>query len=497
MRRVRGCCIRSGSPRAPREGTVASPVERTRIAADLVLVGGGHAHVQVLRGLALAPPGGARVTVVLDRPEAIYSGMVPGFAAGEYRMQELEIDVVPLARRAGAAVVLAAATRVDAAQRRIEVDGRPALDYDVASLDVGASLRGLDLPGVREHAVATRPIRDFVDRLDSALATRLRVADPARVAVVGGGAAGVELAFCLEARLRRAGRRAEVTLFESAPQLLSGRSAGLLRRVRSEARRRGIAIRCGAQATRVDADALWLGDERIAADLVVWASGAAPHRWLADPALPLDAQGFLRVRPTLQVVGRDELFAVGDCASLDAAPWVPKAGVYAVREGPLLERNLRARLAGGGLRAYRPQRDFLASAQPRRRSRARCEVGARCGRARGVAAEGPDRPPLRAPLPNAGCGRRAANVSSRRRESESRAEIATRRSRQLRRETRETRSLTIPWLLTTKLASPGGTGPRCRESPPLDPQPRVVGSRDRGGVGTRRRCPEQSLGGSA
>jgi selenide,water dikinase len=333
-------------------------VERSLDALELVLVGGGHAHVQVLRRLAMAPLPATRVTVVLDRPDAIYSGMVPGFAAGQYRAPELEIDVVPLARRAGAAVVLAPAARVDAAARRIELAGRPPLRYDVASLDVGASLRGLDLPGVREHAVATRPIRDFVDRLDARLDAR--AGEIARVVVVGGGAAGVELSFCLDARLRRAGRRPELTLVEAADELLAGRSLALRRRAREESRRRGVSILCGREATRVEKDALWLGAERLDADLVVWATGAAPHAWLADSSLPLDEQGFVRIRRTLQVEGHDDLFAVGDCASIAGAPWVTKAGVYAVREGPPLDRNLRARITGAPLRRYRPQRDFLA-----------------------------------------------------------------------------------------------------------------------------------------
>ncbi|HXK21339.1 MAG TPA: selenide, water dikinase SelD [Myxococcota bacterium] len=335
-------------------------MERSRDALELVLVGGGHAHVQVLRRLAMAPMPGTRVTVVLDRPDAIYSGMVPGFAAGQYLAPELEIDVVPLARRAGAAVVLAAAARVDADAHRIELAGRPPLHYDIASLDVGASLRGLDLPGVREHAVATRPIRDFVDRLDTRLETRSRAGQTARVVVVGGGAAGVELTFCLDARLRGAGLRAELMLVEAAGELLAGQSTALRRRVRDESRRRCVSILCGREATRVEERALWLGSERLDADLVVWATGAAPHAWLADSPLPRDAQGFVRVRTTLQVEGHDRLFAVGDCASLVEAPWVTKAGVYAVREGPLLDRNLRARISGAPLRAHRPQRDFLA-----------------------------------------------------------------------------------------------------------------------------------------
>ncbi|HVN38356.1 MAG TPA: selenide, water dikinase SelD [Myxococcota bacterium] len=335
-------------------------MERSLDALELVLLGGGHAHVQVLRRLAMAPLPGTRVTVVLDRSDAIYSGMVPGFAAGQYLAPDLEIDVVPLARRAGAAVVLAAAARVDAIARRIELTGRPPLRYDVASLDVGASLRGLELPGVREHAVATRPIRDFVDRLDTSLDVRSRAGEIARVVVVGGGAAGVELAFCLDARLRSLGRGAKLTVVEAADELLAGRSGALRRRVREESRRRGVSILCGKEATRVEERALWIGSERLDADLVVWATGAAPHAWLADSPLPLDAQGFVSVRRTLQVVGHDDLFAVGDCASIADAPWVTKAGVYAVREGPLLDRNVRARIAGAPLRRYRPQRDVLA-----------------------------------------------------------------------------------------------------------------------------------------
>src|SRR5262245_20503033 len=162
----------------------------------------------------MRPLAGVRLTVVLDRPEAAYSGMVPGFVAGDYAPHELEIDVVPLARRAGARVVLAAATALDPGARTIALAGRPALAYDVASLDVGSSVRGLELPGVRGHALATRPIGAFVARLEAALAESRarRGKDALRVVVVGGGAAGIELAFTLEARLRRAGVSASLCL---------------------------------------------------------------------------------------------------------------------------------------------------------------------------------------------------------------------------------------------------------------------------------------------
>jgi selenide,water dikinase len=328
--------------------------------AELVLVGAGHAHVQVLRSLAMRPLPGVRTTLVVDRPEAVYSGMVPGFVAGDYAARELEIDAVPLARRAGARVVLAPARRVDAAARRIEVEGRPALPYDLASLDVGSSVRGLELPGVREHALATRPIRAFVDALEAALDRARRTeGESLRVASVGGGAAGVELVLTLEARLRAAGVPAAYTLLFDGPRVLAGHGPRLARAAEAELRRRGVELR-RARASGVAKDGVLVEGALLPFDLVLWAAGAAPPELVASSPLPRDDGGFVRVRDTFQVDGFDDLFAVGDCASLGAHPEVPKAGVYAVRSGPVLEANLRRRLAGRPLRRYRPQRDFLA-----------------------------------------------------------------------------------------------------------------------------------------
>lgn len=334
--------------------------------SDVVLVGGGHAHVQVLKRWAMKPPRGARLTVVVDRAEAVYSGMVPGFVAGEYAERELVLDVVPLAARARARLVLAPATRIDADARTIELMGRPPLHYDVVSLDVGSTVRGLDLPGVREHAIATRPIGRFVrelDRVDELLRSSSMGAEAAapRAVVVGAGAAGVELAFALVARAKRAGGRLHVTLVDGGSELLPGypdaaRSAAL-----ELARERGIEPRLGARAAALTSEELVLdGGEHLRCHVALWATGAAPPQVIENSDLPKDDAGFVRVSDSFRVEGLDGVFAVGDCAALRDHPWVPKAGVYAVRSGPVLDHNLRARLEGGELRAYRPQRDYLS-----------------------------------------------------------------------------------------------------------------------------------------
>jgi len=172
----------------------------------LVLVGGGHSHIEVLRDWAREPVAAARLTVLVDRPTAVYSGMVPGFVAGQYRLDEIEIDVRGLAQRAGAAWVGARATRLDTRERRLHVEGAASVSYDTVSFDVGSTVSGLDLPGVKEHALRTRPIADFVRSVDM-LIERARGRPGFRLVVVGAGAGGVELAFAFSARFVREGLR--------------------------------------------------------------------------------------------------------------------------------------------------------------------------------------------------------------------------------------------------------------------------------------------------
>jgi selenide,water dikinase len=329
------------------------------LTADLVLVGGGHAHVQVLRRLAMRPLAGTRVTVVIDRAVAVYSGMVPGFVAGQYASAELEIDVRPLARRAGARVVIAAATGVDPHAKRVALEGRAPIAYDVASFDVGSLVAGLDVPGARAHAIATRPIGRFVGEIDGLVAHARAAAGAFRAAVVGAGAAGVEVALAMRGRLAREGApAARVALVDGAARVLPALAESVAARATRALRRRDVSLHLGAGVDAVEPGALVLGGgERIPFDALLWATGAAAPPLFAASRLATDARGFVRVVPTLQVEGHDDLFAAGDCTSF--APDLAKSGVYAVRQGPILDHNLRARVAGRPLRRFRPQRDFL------------------------------------------------------------------------------------------------------------------------------------------
>ena len=322
-------------------------------------MGAGHTHVQLLRHWIMEPNPAIDATLVVDTPIAVYSGMAPGLVAGQYERQELEIDAVPLARRAGVRVILAPCTGVEAAARRVLIEGREALSFDLASFDVGSTVAALDLPGVREHAVPTRPI----NRLAAVVEGRVEslTSDCPKVVVVGSGAGGIELAFCIDARLRSRGLEPKTTIVEAGGGILPGYRASLSGRIEAAARRRGIDTILGAKVVAVEADSVRLdGGDRLDADLTFWVTGAAALPMFSDSDLPLDDGGYVRTRSTLQVEGHDHIFAVGDCATLTEHPRRARAGVYAVRMGPYLIDNLDRLLDGRRLRRYRPQSDFLS-----------------------------------------------------------------------------------------------------------------------------------------
>ncbi|GMR11969.1 MAG: FAD-dependent oxidoreductase [Gemmatimonadota bacterium] len=328
---------------------------------DVVLVGGGHSHIQVLDHFRRNRLPNARLTLVVDRRIAMYSGMVPGFVAGQYGVADLEIDAVGLAEKAGARVVLSPALRVDTERQQIVVADGPPVAYDVAAFDIGSTVGGLELPGVKDHAVPTRPITDFVHRVDALLGDLpAGGSDPFRVVVVGGGAGGMELIFTLEHRIRSAGLDVEALLIEGGSRIVYNYPDQVRRRVERAAERRGIAVRCDTFVEAAEEGGVLLsGGERLSCDLLVWVAGPAGHPVFEPSGIATDKLGFALVRPTLQFKDHDNLMGTGDCVTFIDFPATPKAGVYAVRQGPVIIRNLLAWLQGRPLASYTPQKEFL------------------------------------------------------------------------------------------------------------------------------------------
>lgn len=324
---------------------------------DLVLIGGGHAHALVLRKWAMSPLAGVRVSVINPAPTAPYTGMLPGHIAGHYQRGALDIDLVRLCRAAGARLILDHVTGLEAAARRVHLASGRVLEYDIASLDIGITAKMPAIAGFTDHAVAAKPLDIYASRWRAYLASVQEGQTAPRVAVIGAGVAGVELAMAMAYALRHCAKPAEVHLVEAAPSLTGTGPATRARLLRALAQR-GVSLHYNARVARITADAVHLEDgQQLAANFVVGAAGAFPQAWLAQTGLPL-TDGFVTVQPDLRVQGVDTLFAVGDCAHIAHAPR-PKAGVFAVRAAPVLHDNLRAVLTGRPTRAFHPQRNYL------------------------------------------------------------------------------------------------------------------------------------------
>ncbi|PWK60893.1 selenide, water dikinase SelD [Roseicyclus mahoneyensis] len=318
---------------------------------ELVLVGGGHAHALVLRRWGMAPVPGVRLTLVNPGPSAPYTGMLPGHVAGHYPRAALEIDLVRLARFAGARLILGAVDRIDPVARRVAVPGRAPLAYDLLSIDVGITSDMAGLPGFAEHAVAAKPLAGLADRWADFCAGT----GAARIAVIGGGIAGVELAMAMAERMRLSGRASDVAVIDKGAVLARHPARA---RLMAAMEGYGIARIEGAAPARVTAGTVHLADGRsVEADLIVGAAGAVPHPWLATCGMEM-RDGYMVVDAQLRSVSHPQIYGAGDCVYLSHAPR-PKAGVFAVRAAPVLAWNLRADLVGAQRRRFKPQRDFL------------------------------------------------------------------------------------------------------------------------------------------
>ncbi|SMX23845.1 selenide, water dikinase SelD [Boseongicola aestuarii] len=323
------------------------------LVSDVVLIGGGHAHALLLRRWGMKPIPGARLTLINPGATAPYTGMLPGFVAGHYGRQALEIDLIRLARFAGARMIFGAATGIDRTAKQIFVPGRPPISYDIASLDIGITSHMAGVPGFADHAIAAKPLGPFAEEWQAFVEKQKK----GPVCVIGGGVAGVELALAMHHRLEVIGAKCPVTVIE-ANKILGGTSAATSRKLKAAMSAAGIAVIEGANPIEIRADHLKLSDGRsISCDFAVGAAGARPFPWLAETGLQL-TNGYVSVDDTLRSVNDASIYAVGDCADLSHAPR-PKAGVFAVRAAPVLTENIRADLTGSARKRFVPQMHYL------------------------------------------------------------------------------------------------------------------------------------------
>ena len=340
------------------------------ILRDLVLVGGGHSHVAVLKAFGMQALPGLRITLVCTDAHTPYSGMLPGYVAGHYAYDEVHLDLVRLCAYAGARFVRAEVSGIDREARQVLLQGRPPLDYDLLAINTGSTPQLAQVPGAADHAIAVKPIAAFNARWLQLLASVRAGQGPRRIAVVGAGAGGVELLLAMQYRLgnecKALGLPApHFSLFSAAPEILPTHSAGVRARFMQTLQARGVHVHAGARVHAVSATGVQLlhavapALEQVDADAVFWVTQAAGGSWLESTGLALDADGCVRVNAFLQSQSDARIFASGDVAAFGPRS-LEKAGVFAVRMGMPLARNLRHALCGLPFKPYRPQKYWLA-----------------------------------------------------------------------------------------------------------------------------------------
>jgi pyridine nucleotide-disulfide oxidoreductase family protein len=333
----------------------------------LLLIGAGHAHAQVLRDWREQPLPGVELTLVSPCAQLPYSGMVPGWLAGHYRFDEICIPVAALAAAAGAGFVRSELRRLDPQRRRVELCNGEVLAYDLLSLNVGSTLTPPAPPGV--VVLPLRPLAGLRPAWERALASLHAQPSPSptsdsaaaasgssappplRIIAVGGGAGGIEALLAVRHRLLGAvpQRRLQCVLVSRSTRLLAGAAPSAVRHVEAVLQRAGVRVMLGQPYH----DSLAAG-----CDLLLWAAGAQAHRWQFESGLAHSEHGFIRIDAQLRCTSHPDVHAVGDCAEWPHP--LPKAGVYAVRMGPVLSNNLRAALGDRPWRAYDPQPQALS-----------------------------------------------------------------------------------------------------------------------------------------
>lgn len=321
----------------------------------LVLLGGGHAHVKVLADLADQPLVGWDVHLVTPYRRQIYSGMLPGWIAGHYSIDSCAVDLGTLAERGAVTLHTTAGMGLDLDRNELRCADGTLERFELLSIDTGPVPALGGLPGSVEHALSIRPIEQFIEAWPALVDRILGRCRRFDLAIVGAGAAGVELAFAIHHRAIKEGwSHLRVALVGPDELPLEGAPRALRALALTTLTRRGITWHGASRATRIDNDVIVRerGDP-LSFDVCLVVTGAAAPAWPAASGLATDERGFIRVGATLQSVSHPQVFAAGDIAAHEQAR--PKSGVYAVRSGPALTRNLRAACAGVSLKNWKPQ----------------------------------------------------------------------------------------------------------------------------------------------
>ncbi|MDH3326585.1 MAG: selenide, water dikinase SelD [Gammaproteobacteria bacterium] len=339
------------------------------VVKDLILIGGGHSHLSVLKYFAMNPIPGLRLTLITRDLHTPYSGMLPGYIAGHYEYDQAHIDLRPLAQFSNARIYHTEVNSIDLEKQLITCTGRPAIHYDFVSINIGSKPGTLHIPGADEFTIPVKPIDRFLSRWDILIEQVLLSVKQNKtfhLAIVGGGAGGIEMALATQYRLQHLltqknidSQHLIIEIYCDGDNILPTHNSQVRKRFNRILQQRDIKVHNNSYINKVEQDRLTSIDKtQYTAHATLWVTNASAPTWLAESGLQVDEQGFIAVNDTLQSTSHKNVFAAGDIASVVNHPR-PKSGVFAVRQGPPLARNLARAITNKPLKPFKPQLNFL------------------------------------------------------------------------------------------------------------------------------------------
>lgn len=330
---------------------------------ELVLIGGGHSHVAVLKMFAMRPQPGVRITLISPDSLTPYSGMLPGLISGHYEHEETHVDLGKLAQFAQARFIRENVISLDPDKNRIHIENRPPLHYDVLSINTGSTPSVNAIPGADEFGIKVKPVKNFLKQFQTAERSWSARKISPEIAIIGGGAGGTELALSINFRLSQSLDREcspRIHLFQKEAEILPTHNHGVRKWMRKALVSAQVHVYEGSQVSQITGDHVIYGEnKKLPADLVILVTSASPAPWIAQSGLKTTEAGFMAVHESLQSESHENVFGAGDCIAVTKHPR-PKSGVFAVRQGAPLARNLRRFCLGLNPKPFRPQKFFLS-----------------------------------------------------------------------------------------------------------------------------------------
>jgi selenide,water dikinase len=329
----------------------------------IVLIGGGHSHAIVLKMFGKSPLSEVKLTLISDTVFTPYSGMLPGHLAGFYSYEESHLNLSKLAAFAQAQFFQDRVLGLDLNNQQIRCQKLNPIEFDYLSIDIGSMPNFQQIPGAKEMAIAVKPVANFLKHWNDLLERiKQQPKQPISLAIVGGGAGGVEVALNIQSRFHQLGQteNLEIHLFQKSSRLLSNHNQSVSNRLEKLLKSRKIHLHLSENVTEIkDYNIICQSGLKVKANPIFWATEASPQPWIKESGIATDSQGFILVEDTLQSRSHPQIFAAGDIATMINYSH-PKAGVFAVRQGKPLFNNLQRIICGKPLQKYQPQKRYLA-----------------------------------------------------------------------------------------------------------------------------------------